>query len=122
MRAARAHGIEVIGTAAAGALAGRGHRVIAAELGVPAGTVRGWLRRLRSRAEQLRCHAMRELAAIGASGVLPGPAASPLGDALNALAAAVHAARRKTGWGPELGWPLAGRLGLSRYLAPARAG
>jgi len=61
----RAHGLEVIGTAAAAALAGHGHRAIGPELGVPAATVRGWLRRLRARAEQLRCHALGQLAVFG---------------------------------------------------------
>ena len=46
----RADGIEVIGAAAGLAMAGAGHRPIAAALGVPAATVRGWLRRLRGRA------------------------------------------------------------------------
>ena len=45
----RGDGIEVIGTAAAAALAGAGCGRIGQELGVPASTVRGWLRRLRSR-------------------------------------------------------------------------
>lgn len=58
----RAHGTGVIAAAAGAALDGTGHRVIAARLGVPAATVRGWLRRLRAQAEPLRCHAMRQLA------------------------------------------------------------
>ena len=41
----RADGIEVISAAAALAMAGHGHRPAAAALGVPAATVRGWLRR-----------------------------------------------------------------------------
>ena len=45
----RADAIEVIGTAAGMALAGAGYGRIGAGLGVPAATVRGWLRRLRSR-------------------------------------------------------------------------
>jgi hypothetical protein len=45
-----------------------------------------------------------------------------LGDALNAIAAAADCARRRFGFGPELTWPLIGRLGLARYLAPAPAG
>ena len=40
------------------AMAGHGHRPVAAALGVPAGTVRGWLRRLRAHAWQLRAHAI----------------------------------------------------------------
>ena len=84
-------GIAVIATAACAALEGAGHRVIAARLGVAAGTVRGWLRRLRARAEPLRCLATRQLAAFDPHAWLL-PAGSPLGDALAALAAAVHAA------------------------------
>jgi len=37
--------------------AGRGHRTIATELGVAAGTVRGWLRRAAVRAEWVRAAA-----------------------------------------------------------------
>jgi hypothetical protein len=38
---------------------GRGHRSIAAELYVPADTVRGWLRRATANAERTRAEAMR---------------------------------------------------------------
>ena len=105
----RADGIEVIGAAAGLAMAGAGHRPIAAALGVPAGTARGWLRRLRARAEPLRQHAIGELNGLGyyAPGAPSEPAGSPLGDALNAVAAAVDCARRNFGHGPEMTWPLA---------------
>ena len=119
----RADGIEVIGAAAGLAMAGAGHRAVAAALGVPAGTVRGWLRRLRARAGQLRAHAIGELNGLGF--YPPGPpwkpAGSPLGDALNAVAAAVDCARRNFGHGPQMTWPLAGLLGLARFLMPAPA-
>lgn len=49
----RAYSASVIGQALTAAARGWGHRRIAAALGVPAGTVRGWLRRLRARAEAL---------------------------------------------------------------------
>ena len=114
---------DVIGAAAGLAMAGHGHRSIAAALGVPAATVRGWLRRLRARARQLRAHAIGELNGLGfyPPGPPSEPAGSPLGDALNALAAAVDCARRNFGHGPEMTWPLAGRLGLARFLMPAPA-
>jgi hypothetical protein len=118
----RADAIEVIGAAAAAALAGAGSARIGADLGVPAATVRGWLRRLRCRAEQMRCYAMAEMGFLigGTDPALPLPAASPLGDALNAVAAAAHAARIAGAVEPL--WPLLGRFGLARYLMPARSG
>ena len=120
----RADAIEVIGTAAAMALAGAGCGRIGAGLGVPAATVRGWLRRLRCRAEAMRQDAMHQLGFTGglADPPLPGPAGSPLGDALNAVAACAHAAITRFGLSRADLWPLLGRFGLARHLAPARAG
>ena len=113
----------MIGAAAGAAMGGAGHRPIAAVLGVPPGTVRGWLRRLRVRAGALRSHAIGELAQLGF--YPPGPpcrsAGSALADALNAVAAAADCAIRKFGFGPELTWPLIGRLGLARFLGPVPA-
>lgn len=116
----RADGIEVIGTGLALALGGAGSRRIGAALGVPAATARGWLRRLRPRAEEMRQHAMVRLGAIGGSDLaLPVPAASPLGDALAAVAACAHAAVTRHGYARADLWPLLGQFGLARFLAPA---
>jgi len=52
--ARRADEAEVIGRALEAKAAGAGHRVIAEALGRPASTVRGWLRALAARAEQVR--------------------------------------------------------------------
>jgi hypothetical protein len=83
----------------------------------------GWLTHLRSRAEEMRCFAMFQLGAIGGTDpALPGPDASPLHDALNAVAAAAHAAVTGHGFDSADLWPLLGRFGLARHLAPARAG
>ena len=53
----------------------------------------------------------------GTDPALPGPAASPLHDALNAVAAAAHAAIGGHGFGLADLWPLLGRFGLARHLA-----
>ena len=45
--------VEVIGAALVAHVAGAGHRRIAERLGVPAATVRGWLRRFGSRADEI---------------------------------------------------------------------
>ena len=57
----------------------------------------------------------------GADPVLPEPSGSPLGDALSAVAAAAHAAITGHGLTRADLWPLLGRYGLARHLAPARA-
>ncbi len=113
----------MIGTGLAAALGRAGCSRIGAGLGVPSATVRGWLRRLRSRAEEMRCFAMGQLGVIGGTDpALPEPAGSPLHDALNAVAAAAHAAITGHGFARADLWPLLGRCGLARHLAPARAG
>ena len=96
---------------------------IGADLSVSPGTVRGWLRRVRSRAEEMRSFAMQQLGAIGGTDpAMPGPADTHLGDALNAVAPAAHAAIAGPGFGLADFWPLLGRSGIARHLAPARAG
>ena len=117
----RADAIQVIAAGLAAALGGSGCGRIAAGLGVPPSTVRGWLRRLRSRAEEMRCFAMAQLGAIGGTDpALPALGSSPLHDALNAVAAAAQAAITGYGFGPADLWPLLGRFGLARHLMPAR--
>jgi hypothetical protein len=84
--------------------------------------VRGWLRRLRARAGHLRAHAIGELGQLGfyAPGPPSEPAGSPLGDALNAVAAAVDCARRNFGYGPEMTcrWPAGSAWPASSCLPP----
>lgn len=117
----RAHGVEVIGAALVGRAAGRSHRAVAADLGVAADTVRGWVRRAVAGAERLRGHAMRHLADLDPQAWVD-PADSALADALVALAAAVDAARRRFGHDDTLVWPLAGLLGLTDCLATGPSG
>jgi hypothetical protein len=94
--------------AAASVLHGTGTARLGAELGVPAATVRGWLRRLRGRAGQLLQEATSEFGRLvavietgeGRDPCPPGPTGSVLGDALALVAACEHAAIRWHGRGP----------------------
>jgi hypothetical protein len=116
---------EVIGAALAAKAAGLGHRRIATQLARPAATVRRWLRRAR---------AQRHLTALYTAGVayldrydpdilgtgLP-PQPTRLGDALQALAAAVYAYRRRVNRTVD-GWALVGAFTAGRLLAPRPSG
>lgn len=91
---------------------GRGHRAIAAELSLSAGTVRGWIRRASANAEIVRGEAMG--LAIACDPLLgpSEPAGTVLGDALDAVGVAAAAARRRLGpVGPRIGMAMViGRL------------
>ena len=87
----RRDGAEVIGEALRLAAAGVGHRRIARQLGRPEGTVRGWLRAARQRAESLRVCATRQIVALDPEPRAVSPAGSGLGDAVEAIMLAVRA-------------------------------
>lgn len=106
----RLDGVEVIGRALVAAAAGTDFRVIAEELGVPASTVRGWLRRGRALAERIREHFVRwafeldrDFAAGG--GVVGG---GGLGAAVDAVGRCARAAVLRLGARPV--WELASSL------------
>jgi hypothetical protein len=113
--------------AAASALHGTGSARLGAELGVPAATVRGWLRRLRGRAGQLLQEATSEFGRLvavietqeGRDPCPPGPAGSPLGDALALVIACALAAIRWHGRAEAELDALIGRFGLAAALAPS---
>jgi hypothetical protein len=115
----RADLAEVIGAALAAKAAGAGARGIAARLGRPAATVRGWLRRFARRAGGWRVVFTVLLVAVG---VDPQPAAatgSVVGDAVAAIVAAAAAVGSR--W-PTLGtvppWLVASAVTGGRLLAP----
>src|SRR5579875_1335702 len=89
--ARRRDGAQVIGEALRLAAAGMGHRSIAARLGRPPGTVRGWLRSARRGAGSLRACATRALLALDPEPGALTPAGSELGDAVEAMMLAVRA-------------------------------
>ena len=91
----RRDGAEVIGAALLAKANGDGHRTIAARLGRPPGTVRGWLRAFARRAEAVGSSARRWAYAIDAAhdGWHSRPAGSPLAEAVDALGNAAKACR-----------------------------
>jgi hypothetical protein len=117
----RADEAAVIGWALEAKAAGAGHRVIAAVLGRPASTVRGWLRALAARAEEVRKAFTGLAASLVTDPPLPAPAGSPLGDAVAAIAAAAAAAAAFFGMGEVARWHVAAAATGGTLLGPSWA-
>lgn len=88
---------EVIGAALLARAGGRSHRRIAAWLGVPLSTVRGWLGRFAARAALIAGHFARLAAWLDSSVAVPEPRGSPLAGAVEAIGVAAVAAARRLG-------------------------
>ena len=110
---------EVVGAALVAKAAGRGYRRIAAELGRSPSTVRRWLRRVRDpgHVERLRRSGVQRACELD-QGVINGlqPQPTALGNALEALAAAVAAWRRYFRRAGD-GWALVGMFSGGQLLA-----
>lgn len=118
--ARRADAVAVIGAALVARAQGKGHRPIAAALGVPECTVRGWLRRFTARARQWRDRFMVLLVALDPD---PGPVAprgSDVGDAVEVIGRAAAAAVRR--FGPRLPWQFASAVSGGLLLGPVVGG
>jgi hypothetical protein len=117
--ARRADTVEVIGAALEAAARGAGFRLAAQRLGVPAMTVRGWLRCFARRAGPVRAFFTALLAAAGPDPVMPAAAGSPVADAVAAIAGAASAVAQR--W-PRLGqapvWQAASAASGGLLLAP----
>jgi hypothetical protein len=100
----RRDGAEVIGDALWLAARGEGHRRIARQLGRPPGTVRGWLRAARARAESLRACGVKWAHALDPEFAPVTPAGSQLGDAVEAIMLAVRARVLRFGYGNSGPW------------------
>jgi hypothetical protein len=116
--ARRADEAAVIGQALEAKAAGAGHRVIAAALGRPASTVRGWLRAAAARAEQVRSVFTALAASLVTDPPLPAATGSRLGDA---VAAAAVAAAQFLAVGEVARWRLAAAATGGMLLAPCWA-
>jgi hypothetical protein len=120
----RADAVEVIGRALAVAAAGSGARSAAVWVGRSVETVRGWLRRFRARAQQLRVLFTALLVDLAPDPVPPAAAGNPVADAVAAIAGAGVAARSR--WpglvGPVVGevpvWGFAVAVSHGRLLSP----
>jgi hypothetical protein len=118
----RAYAADVIGSALLARAEGQGHRVIAAALGIPAATVRGWLRVMRSRLEPTRLYLLQVACRAGVDQPVPKALGCPWRDLLAALGAASAAVTRRFGpvgvLGPVTAWQLAAACSAGRLLAP----
>jgi hypothetical protein len=108
----------VIGSALVAKVAGVGHRRIAAGLGRPVETVRGWLRRFGTRVEAVRAVFTWWCRALAPDPVLPGPAGSDWADALAVITAAAGAVAGRFGLGTVACWEVASAVSAGRLLAP----
>jgi hypothetical protein len=124
----RAYAAGLIGHALVCAAYGHGHRRIAQASGIPEGTVRGWIRRARRSAVQLRTIGVQSVVALD-PGALPvraladplavRVAADPLAGALDALGAAAEAMGRRFGLHQTSPWARITVLTRGRLLALA---
>jgi transposase-like protein len=118
----RAYAAGLIGQALVAAALGSGHRRIARELAVPAGTVRGWIRGARRSAAQLRITGIRTVVAFDQD-VLPARVRrDELGCALEYLGAAASVLGRRFGLQHTSPWARINVLTCGRLLAMAPAG
>jgi len=116
--ARRADVAAVIGSALEARAGGVGHRRIAAGLGRPAETVRGWLRRFAGRVEAVRGVFTRWCRALDPDPVLPGPAGDGWADAVAAITVAAAAVVARFGLGAVACWEVAAAVSSGRLLAP----
>lgn len=112
----------MIGAALTVKAGGVGHRRIAALLGRPTETVRGWLRRFGSRVEAVRRLFTVLLRAVAADPVMPGPAGSGWADAVAVIAAAAAVVAGRFGVFKVPLWPWASAVSGGRLLAPGWPG
>jgi len=116
--ARRADTAAVVGAGLTAKATGAGHRLIAALLGRPRETVRGWLRRFAARVESVRAVFTGWCRALQPDPVLPGPAGSAWADAIAAILAAAAAVGARFSLGEVPVWQAAVAVSAAGLLAP----
>ena len=91
----RGYSAGLVGQALLAAAAGAGHRRIAVDLGVPEGTVRGWLRRVRTTARQLYQLGVQTIVLLDPATLPDTDRSDPLALVVDALGAAALAFARR---------------------------
>jgi hypothetical protein len=118
----RAYAADVIGAAIQARAGGAGHRAVGQRLGVPAGTVRGWLRRLAGRLEPTRVLLLQVAVRAGVDVTVPAASGCRWRDLLAALDTAMGAVTSRFGpvgvLGPVTAWQVAAGCSGGRLLAP----
>lgn len=142
MLSRRAYLASTIWAALAAKASGRGHRPTAAEMGIPASTVRGWLRRMGARVESTRHWFIALTVRAGIDPVVPKASGSAWTDMTLAVDAAVGALAQRFGRSSVIGevtaplvavtasaglllapdWPSTGTTGAATRVDPARSG
>lgn len=116
----RADTVEAVGAALLAAVNGLGHRRVAEHVGLPATTVRGWLRRARANTETVRVNATIATHALDPMAGPMRPTGTALGDMLDAVGRAVAAYICRLGPSAKP-WQLAVVITRGAILAPRPA-
>jgi hypothetical protein len=109
--------VETVATALLAAANGLGHRRVAERVGLPATTVRGWLRRARANSDAVRSDATVATCRLDPMAHRLDPTGSALGDMLDAVGRAVAAWVVRFGPVPAP-WQVAVALTGAAILAP----
>jgi hypothetical protein len=118
----RAYVADLIWAAVVVKAAGGGHRLIGARLGIPASTIRGWLRVITGRAQVVRHWFVAVAVTAGVDVSVPRATGSGCGDVIAAVGLATAALAARFGDGPVIGAVTAARVAVvgsgARLLSP----
>jgi hypothetical protein len=118
----RAYSAALVGQALVAAVRGRRHRLIADQLAVPHGTVRGWIRRARACAGQLRAVGVQAVVILDPDALPTRACPDPLASALDALGAAAMALGDRFAVSHASPWARVTVLTRGQLLGPSPAG